>query len=689
MTFPPAQTFDSTKFGNSFAPEISVDGRYITYSSFATDLVAGVTVNPSANAQTYLYDRLTGVTTLISSANGDVAANGDNEWGSSVSGGGIFDAFSSTTTNIGGPSLVFTNAQAQASGGATKLVGLSVSDANAAENLTFTLTATDGSFSSAAAAGAAPIAGLNVATFSGNTVTLQGSLAAINAALQTGVIYNPATGAHTLTITVTDSLGGIASQNITVSAPGTVQGPTAGTASIILSDTSHGTGGIVLDDLTPSVLTTSGLMPFTGDGSSVKAVALAGDWGTLTPVILPNTNPALGEVSWTYQINESLAATLNAGATHQDTFAVQLTGAGGTTTEDVTVTVVGSKESPTVAWGATTPGLAVGLASPQALPVDQNYLSGIATAMVNSVQTLNTTKFTYTPAGLTTATFQLSGSNLTYDTNGKLNGGTITQIDVFDSFNNKLLTETGFSIAATDFMNAVNSHNVSSLGSIFNPINPISEVGSTGPDTIVAGSGNDILIGGGGGDTLIGGAGKDILVAGPGGDGLSLGNQSVNVTVTTTAPSGTPANPTGVFGVPIALKIDPSFVAALQADASLALTIFGIPNDATIGIGGATFSPVNGRVTLSQAQLANISSLTVTATQADLGTFALNLAGTTNEGGMFTGGTGADTFVLGGHDGAETITNFSNAKGDVINLANIGSLQSVSDVLSARDAAWL
>ena len=48
---------------------------------------------------------------------------------------------------------------------------------------------------------------------------------------------------------------------------------------------------------------------------------------------------------------------------------------------------------------------------------------------------------------------------------------------------------------------------------------------------------------------------------------------------------------------------------------------------------------------------------------------------------MFIGGAGADTFILGGHDGAETITNFSDAKGDVINLANIGELQSLADVL--------
>ena len=47
---------------------------------------------------------------------------------------------------------------------------------------------------------------------------------------------------------------------------------------------------------------------------------------------------------------------------------------------------------------------------------------------------------------------------------------------------------------------------------------------------------------------------------------------------------------------------------------------------------------------------------------------------------MFTGGAGADTFILGGHDGAETIANFSGTNGDVINLADIPIVQNLSDL---------
>ena len=104
-------TYDATKFGDSLRPEISADGRYVTYVSFASDLVVGGTHDPSV-AETYLYDRLTGQTTLVSGTNG-AAANGDSQWGATVSAGGIFDAFGSTATNLGGPSFVFTNATAR------------------------------------------------------------------------------------------------------------------------------------------------------------------------------------------------------------------------------------------------------------------------------------------------------------------------------------------------------------------------------------------------------------------------------------------------------------------------------------------------------------------------------------------------------------------------------------------------
>ena len=659
---------DPTKFGDSLRPQISADGRYITYVSFATDLIQGGTTNAGGAAETYVYDRVTGQTTLVSGNNGQ-AANGDSQWGTSISGGGIFDAFGSTTTNLGGPSFVFTNVHSQASGSATTLTGLSVSDPNAAGSLTVTMTATDGTLTPVT--NGSPPAGVTVTGSGTGTLKIQGSLTAINSALQTGLIYTPDSGSHTLTLLVTDPVGGTAQQSITVSAPGIVQGPTASTASILLSDSSHGTQGLVLDSQVPSVLTTSGITPFTDVGThTVKAVALSGDWGTLTPVVSADTTGSnLGVVTWTYHVNEALAATLLAGSTHQDTFILYLTGSGGTTAEYVTVTTVGTAESPTVAWGAAPSPLTISVATSQGYNLDQVALSDLTTKMVNSVQTLNTHNFVNTAAGLN---FQVSGTGLTYDASGHLNGGTITEIDIFDLSNNQIISETGFSLLATDFVNAVNSHDANLFGPAFDPTDPINETGSTGADHITGSNENGILIGGGGGDTLTAGNGTEILVSGPGGDGLPAANFNITITVTNSAPASTPTHPTGLYGTPIAVAIDPTLLAAIKADASLALTVTGIPTDATLSVNGVTLSPsADGRVTFTQAELQSATSLIFIAPQDDVGDHTLAMAGTTNEGGQFIGGAGADTFILGGHDGAETITNFDHAKGDVINLADI------------------
>ncbi len=101
---PNGTTFDPTKFGDSLRPHISSDGRYITFVSFAADLIAGKTINNTDVAQTYVYDTATGQTTLVSGTNGNVAG-GDSQWGTSVNGGAIFDAFGSTATDLGGPFL--------------------------------------------------------------------------------------------------------------------------------------------------------------------------------------------------------------------------------------------------------------------------------------------------------------------------------------------------------------------------------------------------------------------------------------------------------------------------------------------------------------------------------------------------------------------------------------------------------
>ncbi len=82
--------------GGSDAPRISVDGRYVAFSSVATNLVPGGT---NGFAQVFVHDRQTGHTSLMSVDSGGAQANGDSEY-CSISDDGRTVAFSSLATNL-------------------------------------------------------------------------------------------------------------------------------------------------------------------------------------------------------------------------------------------------------------------------------------------------------------------------------------------------------------------------------------------------------------------------------------------------------------------------------------------------------------------------------------------------------------------------------------------------------------
>jgi hypothetical protein len=92
------QSFDSNYY--SIVAALSADGRYVAYISFWTDLVP----NPSganASGDVYLWDRVTGATTLVSHAAGDPATTADGfaiDVQISADGGTV--AFSSSANNL-------------------------------------------------------------------------------------------------------------------------------------------------------------------------------------------------------------------------------------------------------------------------------------------------------------------------------------------------------------------------------------------------------------------------------------------------------------------------------------------------------------------------------------------------------------------------------------------------------------
>ncbi|MGV3605399.1 MAG: dockerin type I domain-containing protein [Planctomycetaceae bacterium] len=76
--------------GDSYFPSISADGRYVAFQSFATNLVAGDT---NGYADIFVKDLLTGALNRIGSGNGDSSTP-------IISGNGRYVAFSSTASNL-------------------------------------------------------------------------------------------------------------------------------------------------------------------------------------------------------------------------------------------------------------------------------------------------------------------------------------------------------------------------------------------------------------------------------------------------------------------------------------------------------------------------------------------------------------------------------------------------------------
>jgi Tol biopolymer transport system component len=81
---------------DSYIPEISADGRYVAFSSLASNLVLGDT---NGAWDVFVYDRLSGTTERVSIATGGTQGDGDSG-DASISADGRYVAFASFATNL-------------------------------------------------------------------------------------------------------------------------------------------------------------------------------------------------------------------------------------------------------------------------------------------------------------------------------------------------------------------------------------------------------------------------------------------------------------------------------------------------------------------------------------------------------------------------------------------------------------
>jgi len=81
----------------SYSPSISGDGRYVAYSSIATNLVGGDTNNA---VDIFVYDTLQGTTKRVSVSSNGTQRNNAQSYSPSISGDGRYVAYSSTANNL-------------------------------------------------------------------------------------------------------------------------------------------------------------------------------------------------------------------------------------------------------------------------------------------------------------------------------------------------------------------------------------------------------------------------------------------------------------------------------------------------------------------------------------------------------------------------------------------------------------
>ena len=154
----------------------------------------------------------------------------------------------------------------------------------------------------------------------------------------------------TYTATVDNGHGGVVSTPLTVTITGTNDAPVI---------TAH-TNGAVTEDATAPNLTSTGTVSFTDvdltDTHTVSVQPVGTTLGTLTASVSTDTSNGLGgQVSWTYTVADSATDYLAAGQTKVEHFTVTVSdGHGGTTSQDVAVTITGTDEAPTIVAGSTT-----------------------------------------------------------------------------------------------------------------------------------------------------------------------------------------------------------------------------------------------------------------------------------------------------------------------------------------------
>ena len=344
------------------------------------------------------------------------------------------------------------------------------------------------------------------------------------------------------TVTVSDGHTGTVSQDVTVTITGANDAPTivAGstTATGAIGELAATTGSTTLDsangsiaftdvDLIDSHTVSQAAPTFVWSGGTLSAgqIAALTSASTLALTETDSTGTGAGSVAWNYSAQDKTFDFLATGQTLKVTYAVTVAdGHGGSTSQNVVVTVTGANDAPT----GVTFTLDANAANPD--PDEDNDPSGShvdehsVVGQFAAVDPDTGDTFTYSLGSGSSSNFSLSSSGVLSTGGNDVGSGTYT-VNVIATDNHGTAQATA--TPTTIWVGTV-GNNTPSLSSI---TNTIIAYGLDGNDTITTGSGNDALIGGHGADTMTGGGGSDTFDFFAGDSVLTIGGSGTSGTI--------------------------------------------------------------------------------------------------------------------------------------------------------------
>ena len=218
------------------------------------------------------------------------------------------------------------------------------------------------------------------ATFGVTSVHTSGLLGTVTiAANGQSITYNPGSAfqylavgekaTETFTYTIIDSFGGTSTATETVTITGVNDAPTIASANAAATITEIADNASGENTATRNA---SGSISFNdadiSDNHTVSSTAIGtGYLGTFTATLSADTNnngdndpgnPSPGSVTWNFSLKDSALDYLSAGQTLTQKYNVVISdGHGGTTTQVVTITLVGTNDAPTISSAVTTGGV--------------------------------------------------------------------------------------------------------------------------------------------------------------------------------------------------------------------------------------------------------------------------------------------------------------------------------------------